>query len=139
MPTSEEWKLKDRTSNYGWGVAPFPSAVTNADNVCYANFDAMMIPAGDNIRMKPLNSSPMSIGRTWLKNSVCSTAIILSLRVSDNFLNHHPNPYVAIYQQLAASPNARCVPICPIWLEVYKELLDSAQAVTLGEDPEVAP
>jgi maltose-binding protein MalE len=58
--------------------------------------------------------------------------------VSDDFFKHHPNPYISVFQALAASPNARCVPICPIWPEVFKELTDTTQAVTLGEDPAVA-
>jgi hypothetical protein len=32
---------------------------------------------------------------------------------------------------LAASPNARCTPVCPIWPEVYQALVDTAQAVSL--------
>ncbi len=45
-PTSEEWKLPDRTANYAWGVAPFPSAVPGLKDVSYNPFDALMIPVG---------------------------------------------------------------------------------------------
>lgn len=139
VPTSDEWKLKDRTANYAWGVAPFPSAVPGMDNVSYDPFDALMIPAGARHKNEAFEFMAY-VNRQDVSEKLCTLHCKnCQLRhVSENFLVHHPNPYIAIYQQLAASPNACSVPACPIWPEVYKELLDSAQAVTLGEDPAVA-
>jgi hypothetical protein len=51
--------------------------------------------------------------------------------VSEYFLTHHSNPYIALFQKLAASPNARPVPPSPIWAEIYQELIDVSQAVSL--------
>jgi ABC-type glycerol-3-phosphate transport system substrate-binding protein len=51
--------------------------------------------------------------------------------VSEYFLTHHPNPYIAVFQELSASPNARPVPPSPIWAEIYQELIDVSQAVSL--------
>jgi multiple sugar transport system substrate-binding protein len=139
VPTSEEWNLKDRTNNYGWAVAPFPSAVPGLENVSYTPFDAMMIPAGAKHKNEAFEFLAYVNRQDVAEKLNMFHSDNSQLRqVSQNFLQHHPNPYIAVYQQLAASPNARHVPICPIWLEVYKELLDSAQAVTLGEDPAVA-
>jgi multiple sugar transport system substrate-binding protein len=139
VPTSEEWKLKDRTDNYAWGVAPFPSAVPGLENVSYNTFDALMIPAGAKHKNEAFEFIAY-VNRQDVAEKLCSLhSKNCQLRhVSENFIKHHPNPYIAIYQELASSPNARCVPRCPIWLEVFKELTDSAQAVTLGEDPAVA-
>jgi ABC-type glycerol-3-phosphate transport system substrate-binding protein len=139
VPTSEEWKLKDRTENYAWGVAPFPSAVPGLDNVSYNPFDALMIPAGAKHKKEAFEFIAY-VNRQDVAEKICTLHCKnCQLRhVSDHFLNHHPNPYIAIYQELAAGPNARCVPVCPIWPEIYKEMLDSAQAVTLGEEPAVA-
>ncbi len=68
----------------------------------------------------------------WRKSSApCIARIANCGTSSDSFFEHHPNPYIAVFQDLAASPNAQCVPICPIWPEVFKELTDTAQAVSL--------
>ena len=40
VPTSEEWKLKNRADNYAWGVAAFPSAVPGLENVSFNPWQA---------------------------------------------------------------------------------------------------
>lgn len=138
-PTSEEWKLPDRTANYAWGVAPFPSAVPGLENVSYNPFDALMIPAGAKHKTEAFEFIAY-VNRQDVAEKLCTMHCKnCQLRhVSEAFLKNHPNPYIAIFQELAASPNAQCVPVCPIWPEVYKELIDTGQAVTLGEDPAAA-
>ena len=51
--------------------------------------------------------------------------------VSDRFLHHHKNPYIDVFERLAASPNARGLPPVPIWPEVADELKVLAQRVVL--------
>jgi hypothetical protein len=38
--------------------------------------------------------------------------------VSKAFIENHPNPYIEVFERLAASPNARPVPPVPIWPEI---------------------
>jgi maltose-binding protein MalE len=57
-------------------------------------------------------------------------------KVSKEFLEQHPNPYISVFQEMAASPNAHGVPPVPIWPEIAKELGDVAQAVAMqGASP----
>jgi len=53
--------------------------------------------------------------------------------VSENFLTHHPNPYIDVFEKLAASPHARGVPQIPIWQEMSDELTSIGQAMALAE------
>ena len=41
--------------------------------------------------------------------------------VSDAYLRDHPNPYIGVFEKLAASKNAHGVPPIPIWPEVADE------------------
>lgn len=60
-------------------------------------------------------------------------------QVSANFLRNHPNPYIDVFEKLAASPNAHGVPSVPIWPEVADELNVAVQKVYLLEStPEQA-
>jgi len=138
VPKSQEWKLANRADNYAWGVAPFPSAVPGLEDVSYSSFDVLMIPKGARHREEAfefiayVNRQDVSEKLNMLHCKNCQLS-----HVSSNFLQHHPNPYIEVFQDLAASPNAHGVPQIPIWPEVYKELNDDAQSVALeGADPQ---
>jgi ABC-type glycerol-3-phosphate transport system substrate-binding protein len=140
VPKSREWELPDRTANYAWGVAPFPSNVPGLQDVSYNSFDVLMIPKGARHRSQAfefiayVNRQDVAEKLETLHCKNCQLS-----RVSEAFLKNHPNPYIAIYQRLAASPNARAVPPVPIWPEVFKELTDVAQGVAIkGIDPTAA-
>jgi ABC-type glycerol-3-phosphate transport system substrate-binding protein len=115
-----------------WGVAPFPSNVPGMSNVSYNSFDALMIPSGARHPKEAfefiafVNSQKEAEKLNSLHCKNCQLR-----HVSAEFLNHHPNPYIAVFQQLAADPNARCTPISPIWPEIYQTLVDTGQAVSL--------
>ena len=127
-----------RKANYEWGVAPFPSAVKGLDDVTQAGFDTLVIPRGAKHKeeafefiayvnrqdvMEKLNS-------LHCKNSPLS-------KVSEKFIRDHPNPYIDVFERLAASPNAHGVPPIPIWPEVGEEMSVAAQRVYLLEaEPE---
>ena len=54
-------------------------------------------------------------------------------KVSRQFIDYHPNPYIQVFEDLAASPNAFAVPRCPVWPEVANELTVAAQKCYLLE------
>jgi multiple sugar transport system substrate-binding protein len=140
VPKDREFTLANRTDNYAWGVAPFPSAVPGLENVSYCSFDVLMIPKGARHPrqafefMAYVNRQDVAEKLDTLHSTNCQLR-----HVSEQFLTHHPNPYIAVFQMLAASPNARGVPPVPIWPEVEKELNDAAQAVAMEDaDPATA-
>jgi multiple sugar transport system substrate-binding protein len=132
VPLDRQWELKDRRENCAWGVAPFPSNVPGQEWVSYNSFDGLMIPAGARHPEEAfefiayVNSQKVceKLNTLHCKNS--------QLRdVSAEFIDHHPNPYIEVFEQMARSPNARCVPQSPIWAEIYQELTNVGQAVSL--------
>jgi len=132
VPIDRQWELKDRRANCVWGVAPFPSAVAGQEMVSYNAFDGLMIPTGarhpkeafEFIAYVNRQDVAEKLNTLHCKNSQLR-------QVSAGFLAHHPNPYIAVFQELAASPNAQHVPVSPIWAEMYQELIDTSQAVSL--------
>jgi ABC-type glycerol-3-phosphate transport system substrate-binding protein len=131
--------LEARRANYEWGVAPFPSA-TGQPDVTLASFDTLMIPKGAKHKREAfeflayVNRQDVmeKLNALHCKNSPLA-------RVSARFRDEHPNPYIAVFERLAASPNARGVPDIPIWPEVNDELGVVAQRVYLLEaEPEQA-
>jgi ABC-type glycerol-3-phosphate transport system substrate-binding protein len=132
VPIDRQWELKDRRTNTVWGVAPFPTAVPGLTNVSYNSFDALMIPSGARHPneafefMAFVNRQDEAEKLNILHCKNCQLR-----HVSESFFAKHPNPYIRVFQDLAASPNARCTPVCPIWPEVYQALVDTAQAVSL--------
>jgi maltose-binding protein MalE len=112
--------------------------VPGLEDVSYSSFDVLMIPKGARHREEAfefiayVNRQDVSEKLNMLHCKNCQLS-----HVSSNFLQHHPNPYIKVFQDLAASPNAHGVPQIPIWPEVYKELNDDAQSVALeGADPQ---
>jgi multiple sugar transport system substrate-binding protein len=132
VPIDRQWELKDRRENTVWGIAPFPTDVPGLTDVSYNSFDALMIPSGAR-HTKEAFEFMAYVNR----QDVCEKLNILHCKnsqlrnVSASFYAKHPNPYIKVFQDLAASPNAVCAPSCPIWPEVYQALVDTGQEVSL--------
>jgi multiple sugar transport system substrate-binding protein len=126
--------VAQRRTNYGWAVAPFPSAMPGLENVTYATFDSLVIPRGAKHKVEAfefiayVNSQDVMEKLCTLH---CKNSPLAS--VSDAFLAQHPNPYIEVFEDLAKSPNARGVPQIPIWQEVFDELTAVGQAMALNK------
>jgi ABC-type glycerol-3-phosphate transport system substrate-binding protein len=124
---------EERKKNYFWAAAAFPSA-TGEPDVSYCTSDVIAIPRGARHKreafefMAYLNRQDVMerLCRKHCKNSPLRS-------VSEGFVRDHPNPYIDVFERLAASPNARSVPQCPILKEVNDELTAVAQSITLLE------
>jgi ABC-type glycerol-3-phosphate transport system substrate-binding protein len=124
----------ERLRNYQWAVAPFPSAVPGLKNVCYCGFDALAIPRGSKHKKEAfefiayVNRQDVmeKLNKLHCKNSPLA-------KVSDDFLNNHPNPYIRVFERLASSPNAQSVPQIPIMPEAVDDLNALSQQVSLLE------
>jgi multiple sugar transport system substrate-binding protein len=125
--------IAERRKNYAWAAAPFPSAVPGLENVTYATFDALVIPRGAKHKREAF-AFLAYVNRQDVMERLCTMHCKNSplARVSESFIQHHPNPYIDVFEQLASSPNARGVPQMPIWSEVFNELqFNVAQRLTL--------
>jgi len=129
--------LAERRKNYAWAVAAFPTAVPGLNDVTYCGFDAMTIPRGAKHKREAfefiawINRQDVmeKLNRLHCKNSPLAN-------VSRDFLEHHPNPYVDVFERLSMSPNARACPQIPIMPEVFEELtVLSQQTALMRVDP----
>jgi multiple sugar transport system substrate-binding protein len=140
VPRDWENKMTDRRDNYEWAAAAFPSAVPGTDNVSYCSVDTLVIPRG--ARHPDAAFEFMAyLARQDVMEKLCTLHCKSSpLRlVSHDFLAHHPNPYITVFEELSASPNARFAPQTPMWEQLKKELDDAAQSVSrLDADPRTA-
>ena len=141
MSKEEERRLphRDRHVNYTWGAAPFPSA-DGRPNVGFAGYDILTIPRGARHKREAFEFIAY-VNRQEVMERLCSMHSKNSpLReVSRSFLENHPNPYVEVFETLAASPYAYTVPSVPVWPEVAQELNDALQRVfLLQKTPEEA-
>jgi multiple sugar transport system substrate-binding protein len=129
--------LKERLENYEWAVAPFPST-TPGKLVTYCALDTLVIPRGAK-HPKEAFEFIAYVNRQDISEKLnklhCKQSPLA--RVSDDFLNNHPNPYIKVFEDLANSPDAFAIPKVPIWPEVAAELDQVAQKMTLKlDDPQ---
>lgn len=123
---------EERLRNYQWAAAPFPSAVPGLDNVAYCGFDVLAIPKGARHKKEAfefiayVNRQDVmeKLNKLHCKNSPLA-------KVSEDFLNNHPNPYIRLFERLASGPNARAAPQIPIMPEVVDELNALSQQISL--------
>ncbi len=130
--------LAERLKRIHWGVAPFPSAVPGLKDVTYATFDFLGIPKGARHKKEAFDFIAY-MNRQDVNEKICNLHSKNSAlaHVSENFLEHHKNPYIKVFEELAWSPNAHAVPQIPTLPEVVDELNDLVQRVAIaGEDPE---
>lgn len=142
-PSMNRWKMSkeaerrlpfaERKQNYEWAAAPFPSAVPGARDVTYISFDTLVIPKGSRHKKEAFEfiafvnrqEEMEKLSTLQCKNSPLA-------KVSDAFLQNHPNPYVDVFERLAESPNAVPTPQCPISRELGDELNVVALDVSTG-------
>jgi ABC-type glycerol-3-phosphate transport system substrate-binding protein len=125
--------LADRQRLAEWAVAPFPSAVEGLNDVTYVPFDLLGIPAGARHKDEAFEFIAY-VQRQDVMERLCSMHCKNSplANVSRQFIEDHPNPYIEVFERLAASPNARPVPPVPIWPEINDVIgRDVAQKVAL--------
>jgi ABC-type glycerol-3-phosphate transport system substrate-binding protein len=125
---------EQRFQNYQWAVAPFPSAVPGMQDVAYCGFDVLTIPKGSKHKKEAFEFIAY-VNRQEVMEKLCKLHCKNSplAKVSDDFLNHHPNPYIRIFERLAGSPNAHGPPQIPIMPEVTDDLNALSQQISLLE------
>ena len=121
--------VEERRKNYQWAFAPWPSVTPNDDPkkaVAYCTSDVLVIPTGAKHPREAFEFMAY-VTRQEVMEKLCMSHCKNSplAQSSDDFRNHHTNPYISVYEDLANSPNATFAPRIPIIMEV-KETLDVA-------------
>jgi multiple sugar transport system substrate-binding protein len=106
-----------------WAASPFPSGDSNLKNVTYCNCDVLVIPRGAKHKQEAFEFIAYVQRREVMEKLADLHGKISPLAsVSENFLAHHRNPYIRVFDMLAASPNAHATEPIPILAEVTQEM-----------------
>jgi multiple sugar transport system substrate-binding protein len=115
-----------------WAAAPFPSFDPKLKDVTYCNCDVLVIPRGAKHKPEAFEFIAFVNGRgemEKLANSHCKISPLA--QVSEPFLLHHTNPFIRVFDSLAASPNAHAAEPVPILPEVNDEMNNFVQRLAL--------
>jgi ABC-type glycerol-3-phosphate transport system substrate-binding protein len=115
-----------------WAAAPFPSDDPNLKDVTYCNCDVLVVPRLAKHKAEAFEFIAFVNRQDEMEKLARSHCKISPLaQVSSDFLDHHPNPYVRVFDQLAASPNAHPTEPVPVLAEVNDEMNVLAQRVSM--------
>jgi ABC-type glycerol-3-phosphate transport system substrate-binding protein len=125
-----------RPFNYAWGVAAFPSAVPGQKDVTYCETDILVIPRGA-AHPREAFEFMAYVQRQDVMEKLCRLTCKNSplAKESDDWVYSHPNPYVDVFDRLAASPNAQAIDQAPIYAEALNEIDIAAQETYLLKEP----
>lgn len=125
---------EERRQNCDWGVAPFPSAVPGVKDACLTSMDTLVIPRTSKHKKEAFEFVAFVQRQDVMERLVsmhCKNSPLKA--VSAGYIANHPNPYIEVFEALAASPNARTIPSLPVWPEVGAELGTAAEKVYLQQ------
>ncbi len=115
-----------------WAAAPFPSADPALENVTYCNCDVLVIPRGARHKDEAFEFIAYVNRQDVMERLADSHGKISPLAsVSEGFLERHSNPFIRVFDALAASPNARATEGVPILPEVNHEMDNFVQRIAL--------
>ncbi len=124
-----------------WGAAPFPAKDPKRfPMVTFAECDALVIPKGA-LHPKEAFEFIRYVNTQGPMEKLCLGQRKFSpfVKVSDDFIRNHPNPYIKMFIELAKSPNARFVPRLSAWGEYNDEMSVAAnKVITLVATPQEA-
>ena len=124
--------IKKFADGLPWGAAPFPAPAAHPElrGAANAEADALVIPTGSahpeeawafiKYTQKQEVMEQLCLGQrkhSPLKN------------VSEAFYAQHPNPYIRLFAELGASPNAWSSPKTGVWNEYGREMATAADKI----------
>jgi ABC-type glycerol-3-phosphate transport system substrate-binding protein len=119
---------KDRQRYCEWGAAAFPSNIPGKGNITWAGMDVWVIPSTSKHKNEAFEFIAFASRQKEIEKLAsehCNLSPLID--ESDDYRQNHPNPYVDVYEMLAASPNARALPRVVNWPEVFDELTQAAE------------
>jgi len=117
-----------------WGAAPFPSAVPGLENVSIAESNSICIPAGARHPDEAFEFIQYLCSQDGLEMLNMGQRKFSPLkRVSPEFIQTHPNPYIGLFIDLAGSPNVCFAPQTSVWYEYLDEIGPAFDLVRFGK------
>ena len=117
-----------------WGAAAFPSEKEGGPPVAIADADMLVIPKGARHPSEAFEFIKYLTQQGPMEKLCLGQRKISPLRsVSPEFFREHKNPYISMFQDLAASPGATPQPRISVWNEYTAEIRNASQRMWLGE------
>ncbi len=125
--------IKKFADGMQWGAAPFPAPAAHPERMGTANaeVDALVIPTGSK---KPEEAWAFI---KYTQQQGVMEELCLGQRkhtplaeVSEEFYAKHPNPYIRLFRDLGASPNAWSAPKTGVWNEYGREMTTAADKIS---------
>jgi multiple sugar transport system substrate-binding protein len=124
--------IKKFADGMPWGAAPFPAPAAHPEyrGAANAEGDALVIPTGSThaeeawqfIKYTQQQEVMERLCLGQRKNSPLA-------QVSEAFYAQHPNPYIRLFAELGASPNAWSAPKTGVWNEYGREMTTAADKI----------
>jgi ABC-type glycerol-3-phosphate transport system substrate-binding protein len=111
-----------------WGAAAFPSGVPGKNNITYAGMDVWVVPSTSKHKKEAFEFIAFASRQAQIEKLSSLHCNLSPLKdESREYIENHPNPYVDVYEKLAASPNAMGLPRVVNWPQIYDELTQAAE------------
>lgn len=119
-----------------WGAAPFPGVdgvLPTDKSYTLVESDVWVIPRGarhpdEAFEFLKYASSPQALEKLCMGQRKFPPLV----KVSEQFVASHPNPYIKVFIDLAHSPRARTWPKLGIWTEYQNEIKVAASRILSG-------
>lgn len=130
--------IKKFADGMPWGAAPFPAPAARPElrGVGSAEADSLVIPAGSRHPEEAFQFMK------YLQTQQAMEQLCLGQRkhsplkrVSEEFYEQHSNPYIRMFAELGASPNAYAAPKTGVWREFEREMdneVDRIQSLSVS-------
>jgi multiple sugar transport system substrate-binding protein len=123
-----------RRDNCDWACAPFPCGDESGGPLGFGSMDVFVIPASGKHKKEAFEFIAFVNRRDEMEKLVslhCKTSPLA--KMSDTYIASHPNPYIEVFEDLAARPNCKGLPELAIWPEVARELSVAIERICLDQ------
>jgi ABC-type glycerol-3-phosphate transport system substrate-binding protein len=125
-----------------WGAAPFPHPADRPDLARSTNAEAdmLVVPSGSTHPDEAMAFIEFAVSQEAMERLCKSQAKFSPLvDVSPRFYEGHVNPYIRLFQQLSATPNAFSAPQTGVWNEYLREMKGAVDTIqNLSKPPREA-
>jgi len=115
-----------------WGAAPFPAPAAHPERrgVANAEVDSLVIPTGSKHAKEAWEFIRYTQKQEVMEQLCLGQRKHTPLaQVSEEFYAKHPNPYIRLFRELGASPNAWSAAKTGVWNEYAREMSTAADKV----------
>lgn len=129
--------IKNHNPGMDWAAVAFPHPDDRPDlaNPTVIDLDILVIPRGAKHPKEAFEFIKFATSQRGLELLCTGQKKHTPLKqVSPEFVANHGNPYVALFQELASSPNAFTPPKTPVWPQWSQELRSATERINLQQE-----